>query len=244
MRSRIQLVFPSALVVALALSVGCAQNRNNSGTVEDFNVKLESAKKLLATTPTGTQSLDQLQRFTDNGNVIAVKGINGSTAAGHSGGIHQISSGVYEIHIKQSGNVQDIAQALAHELVHVKNEVLEDKFAAANPDFSARMASVAMLRGQTLEDNYTARKQDVDFYYLSLVFEEIKAYQVNLQLQNEGIPFSNKELATRGLLPYIRATYLPQVLTMTSTDDGATFLNIVNGYDDLVDFQKHWLMSQ
>jgi len=131
--------------------------------------------------------------------------------AGHDGGGVQQdpSTGKYTILINKDLSSNDKAQAVAHELQHVRDEIEFDRFLSVNPELNK--LGPLVIRGLKIAENkseFISKNQvKVDFVMKGLFCQEERAYSVNLKLQKEGLSFSNKEISP-DLGNYVYRSYI------------------------------------
>ncbi len=114
--------------------------------------------------------------------------------AGHNGGglEQDKDSGAYTIILNKDLPADQIAQAFAHEFQHLKDENDFDAFLKGHPDLNAIGPSViAGLRSANPSTFIQKNKAKVDFMAKGLFCQELRAYGVNIKLNQQGLKFQN-----------------------------------------------------
>lgn len=147
-----------------------------------------SAESLLSKTSTGNQSLSDLTSLRNQGYTISYLSMGSSdiqSINGHDGGGYKINGAAITIYISNSLSTHEQAHVIAHELVHIKDDLEVDQYLRSYPYVSA----VA----QNFVNNYKSQgvnnfDQRVVSYVLGTLFcTETRAYSRNQQLASEGL---------------------------------------------------------
>jgi len=132
--------------------------------------------------------------------VLFLEPIEIEKRAGHNGGgVRQNpDTKKYEILINQDLADAQKAHAIAHELQHVRDEIAIDKYFESNPDLNAIGAAVIRgLKGTNRIEFIKSNKEKVLFVIGGLFCQERRAYEKNIRLARQGLPFDSSSALTK-----------------------------------------------
>ena len=247
------------LLATIVLTLGCHGGNNPApatGATEQDNLTtdphrprhghhhvsisttVQKAKEILGQYPTGKYIVAELEGENTLGKPIRVKLVPDTKIReneGHLGRFKREDDGQYSILVSDNLDPRTLSHVLAHEVVHIEQDKEEDAYIRSNPIFGSRMHAV--LIAAKAKNLASADARDVDIFFKSLMFAEVKAYQVNLRLEEEGLPFPNEQLKQMGLGAYVVKAYLEQNGYILR-EDLRSLMHRIDKYQSLVDFQK------
>ncbi len=202
----------SIISISLFLTACPQKQSSQDETVVNSSVQLE---KELAKTSTGQDSLNYLKGLRQSG--VEVNVSYKSTAElqsinGHTGGSWKKEGNVITIFINNEISINDQTHALAHELVHVKDDAEVEAMENSHPDIKSQVKNF-------LDNLATQGTQNVDprvvKYVLSTLFcMETRGYTKNALLNQQGYP--SQGITTTGELgAYIDQHYIVQTFHVT-----------------------------
>ncbi|MDG0815591.1 hypothetical protein NWE73_04390 [Bdellovibrio sp. PAP01] len=147
-----------------------------------------SAEGLLSKTSTGNQSLGDLTTLRNQGYTISYLSMSSSdiqSVNGHNGGGYKISGSAITIYVSNGLASQEQAHVIAHELVHIKDDLEVDFYLRSYPYVSTASQNFVSTYKTQGVNNFDQR---VVSYVLGTLFcTEARAYSRNQQLANEGL---------------------------------------------------------
>lgn len=150
-----------------------------------------AAEGLLSKTLTGNKTVIELNQLRNQGYQISYFFIDsGEIQAmnGHSGGGYKITGNTVSIYINSGLSTQEQAHVIAHEIVHINDDIEIDQFLKSYPYVStAAQNFVTSYKTKSL-DQFDQRA--VSYVLGTLFCTEVRAYSRNQQMANEGLPTS------------------------------------------------------
>jgi hypothetical protein len=156
------------------------------------NVDQDAINQQLVKVSTGQETLNDMTSLKNSGYNIQVQFASQSELQamnGHTGGGYKISGSTIVLFINNALSTQEQAHVVAHEMVHVKDDLQIDSVLNQYPNVrSAAEDFVSRYRTAGLN----SFGEDVISYVLGTVFcAEARAYTKNQQLSNEGLTTEN-----------------------------------------------------
>jgi hypothetical protein len=250
-------IFMTLKFVVLAVSASlmfsaCARKNRTSEPAaanqpSQFEASLTEAKGILGKTETGKSVVKELDAQLASGAIAKISAVSDEelkkSGISEKSGIKAVSAGKYEIVVSDKLEKEELAQALAHELIHVQFAVEEDKYLTANKDVAEKLSQGAkLMKTVPSEDAQPVADANASLAALSHIFVEGKAYLLNLQLDKEGIAFTNDELKAKGLVNYLVDKHVPKHIILSS--DVPAIEAALGKNSSLVEYQKGILASQ
>lgn len=176
-----------ALLVTLG-HLGLSQQRATTLFAE----KLSQAKRLLADLPTGWNFAVGLETYGTYINAINIQPQPASFLRAHNladgGGIAKNKNGEYEIYINPDVSVERMAHTLAHELQHIRDEMVADQILRQHQALKNRInETVKWIRDGQAQKAAAERRLETNYVMQALFCTEYRAHTLNLVLQQEGL---------------------------------------------------------
>lgn len=199
------------LTVTLILVSGCppkATNTSNPDNQVTQSADMNAINQQLSKTTTGRQSLAEINYLISKGYTVQTYLMSQSEIQnlnGHSAGGFKINDQSISLYINNTLSIEEQAHVVAHELVHINDDLEIDTFLIRYPHVkSAAEDLVARYNSVGLH----SFDQRVISYVLGTLFcTESRAYTRNQQLMNEGL--ATTQFAKGASLPqYIDQSYI------------------------------------
>jgi len=225
----------SALTLILILT-GCVPRFEVAGG-EVAALDGTRAESLLATTSTGHKSLSDLSQLRNQGFAIVYLSVSGGyiqTMNGHGGGGYKIEGKTITIFINKDLPEQEQSHVIAHELVHIKDDLEIDNFLSLYPHVSS--AAESFVRNYKAQGVASFDQRVVSYVLGTLFCTEARAYNRNQQLADEGV--ATGSFAKGDSLPqYIDETYISK-FGLTYGSSATSMANWCLGNDSMTQIQK------
>lgn len=241
------------LVVALSTGLtlsACARKKSaapetttRTESPSAFDASINEAKEILGKTDLGKKVVADLDNRLKEKQVVKINPVTQEERKKNNetqvGGIKRLSPGTYEIWLGAELKGNDLAHALAHEVVHVSQSIEQDVFLENNKPIKDKLiAGHKLLKAGHVDENKASEKENADLALLSTLFQEAQAFQVNLVLDKQGIPLNEpKEVKVLGLQKYLEAVYIPSSINPPAA--AAQIEEATNRFNTVTDFQKH-----
>lgn len=234
--SRLHLKF---LILAILVTVLGNMGTSHLQAEALFEEKLRQAKRLLSSHPTGWNFAMALESYGTYLDAVKIHPYSpsflGDPHHADGGGIRRADDGSYEILLNPTVSVERMAHTLAHELLHIRDEIVADQLLEQNQTLRASIDETRQWihRG---DSHKALSKRPLETTYLmkALFCTEYRAHTLNLALQEEGLGdffIQSKD----SLLEHIRYGYIHRHgFKLTSSDE--TLLMEKCGYKRL---QEH-----
>lgn len=167
-----------------------------------------AAEGLLSNTSTGSQAVSDLNSLRSQGYTFSYLSVSSSDIQdinGHNGGGYKMTGSSITIFINNTLSTQEQTHVIAHELVHIKDELETDQFLHSYPYVSSAAQNfVSNYKSQGIS-SFDSR---VISHVLGTLFcTETRAYSRNQQLANEGLS-TNYFAHGAALAQFIDKTYI------------------------------------
>lgn len=173
----------------------------NSANIDEINSQLSK-------TSAGIQTLNDMNGLKNSGYSIQIQLLSTTEIQkynGHSGGGYSISGNNITVYLNNTLSSEEQAHALAHEIVHVKDDLVIQS-TMAQYSYVKSNAEDFVSRYKTIGTN--SFDQRVANYVLGTLFcTEMRAYTKNQQLYNQGLNTNNFAKGS-GLAQYIDQNYI------------------------------------
>lgn len=198
LQSRMKHVFTFKLFMASVLTLlftGCPPYEDNSLETQNQEAILSADTALisqqLSKTSTGRQVLNDVQALDYQGYVLKVyltSEVDIQNLNGHNGGGFRINDRNITIYINNKLNIQEQAHVIAHEVIHIKDDLAVDNFLNQYPYVKSNAEDFVSRYSTTSLSSFDNRV--VNYVLGTLFCTEMRAYTKNQQLANEGLATS------------------------------------------------------
>ena len=176
----------------------CIRDRTNSA-----NVDINAVNQQLSKVSSGQQTLNDMNSLKNNGYNIQIQFASQSELQamnGHTGGGYKITGNTITLYIYNSLSTQEQAHVVAHEMVHVKDDLQIDSVLNQYPNVKSAAENFVSRYSIAGINSFD---QNVVSYVLGTLFcTEARAYTKNQLLANEGLSTEN----------FAKGTSLPQFI--------------------------------
>jgi hypothetical protein len=195
-------------IISVALTSCIPQMENVDSQSNQSGIDIAQLNQHLSKTSSGQQTLSDMSSLVNQGyvlNIYLISQADIQSKNGHSGGGFEINDKTISIYVKDGLTTENQAHIVAHEMVHVTDDIKIDQFLqtrsyieSAVKDFLSRYTTTSI----------TSFDQKVVGYTLGTLFcTESKAYTKNQQMHDQG--FQTAEFAKGSSLPqYIDQNYI------------------------------------
>ncbi len=198
------------LLITILMFSGCIpQMEKGSGEVLITNTSADitAIGNELSKTSTGQQTVSDMTSLKNQGYTIQVYFV--STAElqamnGHTGGGYKINGSVISIYINNGLSKEENAHVVAHEMIHVKDDLEIEQFLVQYPN--VRSAAENFVRNYKTQSLSSFDQNAVSYVLGTLFCTETRAYTKNQMLLNEGL--TTTQFAHTNLPQFIDENYI------------------------------------
>ncbi|OFZ31739.1 MAG: hypothetical protein A2622_03995 [Bdellovibrionales bacterium RIFCSPHIGHO2_01_FULL_40_29] len=196
-------------------------HEENPLPVTQTSANSDAINQQLSKTSTGQQTLNSMNALVNRGYTIQIQLLSQAEIQninGHSGGGYKIDGNTVSIYLNNALSITDQSHAVAHEVVHINDDLEIDQFLIQYPHVKSSSEDLITRYKTTSLSSFDER---VISYVIGTLFcAEARAYTINQQLANEGL---NTELFAKGntLPQFIDQNYISRFGTQYGSNANA-----------------------
>lgn len=205
-------------LTALALT-SCAPEPQQPGVISEAvtftGINKDEITEQLSKTSTGNQAINDLNSYIVSGYTLTIQATSAYVLAadnGYDGGKYEMDAAGKKIKILINASLPASEQAhiIVHEISHIKDDLLIEKFLTKYPD--VKSMSNYFVTSYKYKNLNTFDPKIVKYVLTTLFCTEARAYAQNQKLANEG--FESDFIVTGSEVPkFIDQTYIRQFKT-------------------------------
>jgi hypothetical protein len=230
------------LLMGLLNLTGCIPHMENVGDDSTTVSALQQAQltSTLNNTQSGRGIVSFINQLSAQGHPITISYANATTiqqANGHSGGGYRANGNGYEILILDQLSTQDAAQVLAHEIMHISDEIEIDQATASRPYINQTADQIVKVVLQQNGNINQFPAYEINYVLDTLFCTEVRAYSMNQALVSQGIASNLLNHQDSELGSFIDTNYIQRFGTSFG-GNANSMLNWCRGFSSMTSIQQ------